>query len=114
MAKVTVYSRNNCMQCKMTKRFLTEHHVDFIEHNINDDPQYKLIISRTRVFNPYLSLKPLIPSLAAFDRSITKAGHLMYASVRMAYSGYQKTPSFILLNLALREKSEFKNEFKRA
>jgi len=32
----------------------------------------------------------------------------MYASVRMAYSGYQKTPSFILLNLALREKSEFK------
>lgn len=40
MAKVTVYSRNNCMQCKMTKRFLTEHHVDFIEHNINDDPQY--------------------------------------------------------------------------
>ncbi len=28
------------MQCKMTKRFLTEHHVDFIEHNINEDPQY--------------------------------------------------------------------------
>lgn len=28
------------MQCKMTKRFLTEHHVDFVEHNINEDPQY--------------------------------------------------------------------------
>lgn len=40
MAKVTIYSRNNCMQCKMTKRFLTEHHVDFIEHNINENPQY--------------------------------------------------------------------------
>ncbi|GAX03249.1 glutaredoxin [Secundilactobacillus pentosiphilus] len=40
MAKVTIYSRNNCMQCKMTKRFLTEHHVDFIEHNINESPQY--------------------------------------------------------------------------
>jgi glutaredoxin-like protein NrdH len=24
----------------MTKRFLTEHHVDFIEHNINENPQY--------------------------------------------------------------------------
>ncbi len=40
MAKVTVYSRNNCMQCKMTKRFLTEHHVDFDERNINEEPQY--------------------------------------------------------------------------
>lgn len=28
------------MQCKMTKRFLTEHHVDFVEHNINENPQY--------------------------------------------------------------------------
>ncbi|WP_288528854.1 glutaredoxin-like protein NrdH [uncultured Secundilactobacillus sp.] len=40
MARVTVYSKNNCMQCKMTKRFLTEHHVDFVERNINDEPQY--------------------------------------------------------------------------
>ncbi|KRM11001.1 hypothetical protein FD16_GL001035 [Paucilactobacillus suebicus DSM 5007 = KCTC 3549] len=24
----------------MTKRFLAEHHVDFIEHNIDEQPQY--------------------------------------------------------------------------
>ncbi|MCT6839850.1 MAG: NrdH-redoxin, partial [Apilactobacillus kunkeei] len=29
MAQVTVYSKNNCMQCKMTKRFLSEHDIDF-------------------------------------------------------------------------------------
>ncbi len=40
MAKVTVYSRNNCMQCKMTKRYLAEHNVEFVEHNINDQPEY--------------------------------------------------------------------------
>ncbi|WP_010622951.1 glutaredoxin-like protein NrdH [Paucilactobacillus suebicus] len=37
---VTVFSKNNCVQCKMTKRFLAEHHVDFIEHNIDEQPQY--------------------------------------------------------------------------
>ncbi|WP_220730193.1 redoxin NrdH [Apilactobacillus zhangqiuensis] len=40
MAKVTVYSKNNCMQCKMTKRFLSEHDIDFIERNINEEPEY--------------------------------------------------------------------------
>ncbi|GAF36554.1 glutaredoxin-like protein NrdH [Lentilactobacillus farraginis] len=40
MAKITVYSKNNCMQCKMTKRYLTEHNVKFEEHNINEQPEY--------------------------------------------------------------------------
>ncbi|WP_172189009.1 glutaredoxin-like protein NrdH [Lentilactobacillus kribbianus] len=40
MAKVTLYSKNNCMQCKMTKRYLAEHNVDFEEHNINEQPQF--------------------------------------------------------------------------
>ena len=38
--KVTVYSKNNCMQCKMTKRFLSEHNVEFEEHNISQNPEY--------------------------------------------------------------------------
>jgi len=40
MNNVIVYSKNNCMQCKMTKRYLQEHHVQFEERNINLDPQY--------------------------------------------------------------------------
>ncbi len=40
MAKITLYSKNNCMQCKMTKRYLSEHNVQFKEHNINEQPQY--------------------------------------------------------------------------
>lgn len=28
------------MQCKMTKRYLTEHDVAFVEHNINENPEY--------------------------------------------------------------------------
>ena len=38
--KVTVYSKNNCMHCKMTKRFLSEHNVEFEERNINQHPEY--------------------------------------------------------------------------
>ncbi|SMS13675.1 redoxin NrdH [Levilactobacillus zymae] len=38
--KVTIYSKNNCMQCKMTKRFLTEHNVAFEERNISQNPEY--------------------------------------------------------------------------
>ena len=35
MKKVVVYTKNNCMQCKMTKRFLSENGVEFEERNID-------------------------------------------------------------------------------
>ena len=35
---VTVYSKNNCMQCKMVKKWLTEHDVAFNEINIDEQP----------------------------------------------------------------------------
>ncbi len=37
---VTVFSKNNCIQCTMTKRFLEQHHVNFIEHNIDEQPEF--------------------------------------------------------------------------
>lgn len=40
MGTITVFSKNNCIQCKMTKRFLQEHHVNFVEHNIDEQPEY--------------------------------------------------------------------------
>ena len=40
MLMVTVFSKNNCIQCKMTKRFLEEHNVAFIEHNIDEQPEF--------------------------------------------------------------------------
>jgi glutaredoxin-like protein NrdH len=40
MKKVIVYTKNNCVQCKMTKRFLTENNVSFEERNINLNPEY--------------------------------------------------------------------------
>lgn len=39
MAAITVYSKNNCMQCKMTKKFLEQHGADFEEINIDDVPE---------------------------------------------------------------------------
>lgn len=34
-----LYTKNNCMQCKMTKRWLEEHEIDFIQANISTDEQ---------------------------------------------------------------------------
>ena len=37
---VTVFSKNNCIQCKMTKRFLDQHNISFIELIIDEQPEY--------------------------------------------------------------------------
>lgn len=39
MANITVFTKNNCMPCKMTKKFLTENGVDFEEINIEEHPE---------------------------------------------------------------------------
>ena len=35
---VKIYSKNNCIQCKMVKRFLSERHVAYEEVNIDLQP----------------------------------------------------------------------------
>ena len=37
MPKVTIYSKNNCVKCKMTKKFLKENDINFLEINIDDE-----------------------------------------------------------------------------
>ncbi|HFZ7141384.1 TPA: redoxin NrdH [Streptococcus agalactiae] len=39
MAAITIFSKNNCMQCKMTKKFLDQHGADFEEINIDEKPE---------------------------------------------------------------------------
>lgn len=36
---ITVYSKHNCMQCKMTKKFLEQHGAAFQEINIDKHPE---------------------------------------------------------------------------
>ena len=37
MPNITIYSKNNCPKCKLTKRFLQENNVDYLEINIDDE-----------------------------------------------------------------------------
>ncbi|WP_311407911.1 glutaredoxin-like protein NrdH [Liquorilactobacillus uvarum] len=37
---LAIFTKNNCIQCKMTKKFLKEHQITFEEHNITKEPQY--------------------------------------------------------------------------
>lgn len=37
---VTVYSKNNCMQCRMTKKFLDDNHVSYKEINLDLEPEH--------------------------------------------------------------------------
>lgn len=40
MAKITIYSKNNCMQCKMSKKFLLENGATDIEEiNLDEHPE---------------------------------------------------------------------------
>ena len=35
---IKLFSKNNCMQCKMAKRFLSDNNINFEEINIDNDP----------------------------------------------------------------------------
>ena len=37
---VTIYSKNNCVQCKMTKRFLDSNNVAYKELNLDEQPEF--------------------------------------------------------------------------
>lgn len=36
---ITLFSKNNCMQCKMAKRFLADNQIAFTEINIDEQPE---------------------------------------------------------------------------
>ncbi|WP_165005359.1 MULTISPECIES: glutaredoxin-like protein NrdH [unclassified Enterococcus] len=36
---VKIFSKNNCMQCKMVKRFLADNQIEFEEVNIDEQPE---------------------------------------------------------------------------
>ncbi|WP_262314652.1 glutaredoxin-like protein NrdH [Lacticaseibacillus parakribbianus] len=40
MSNITVFTKNGCPQCRMTKNYLKTHNIPFTEHNINDEPEY--------------------------------------------------------------------------
>lgn len=37
---LALYTKNNCIQCKMTKNFLLQHQINFEERNVSDNPHY--------------------------------------------------------------------------
>lgn len=37
---VTIYSKNDCVQCKMSKKFLDQHNVAYTEINLDEQPEY--------------------------------------------------------------------------
>ncbi len=41
MNKVEIYTSNSCGYCHMAKEFFSENNVEYIEHNISEDPEAK-------------------------------------------------------------------------
>ncbi|HHT7802903.1 TPA: glutaredoxin-like protein NrdH [Streptococcus suis] len=37
---VTIYSKNDCVQCKMSKKFLDQHGVEYKEINLDEHPEF--------------------------------------------------------------------------
>lgn len=44
---ITVYSKNQCVKCNMTKKFLQQHNIEFTEINIDNEEQLKSV-NKTR------------------------------------------------------------------
>lgn len=40
MSKITIFSKNNCMQCQMAKKFLEKEELSFQEINIDEKPEH--------------------------------------------------------------------------
>lgn len=40
MSNITLFTKNGCPQCRMTKNYLKTHNISFVEHNINEEPEY--------------------------------------------------------------------------
>jgi glutaredoxin-like protein NrdH len=40
MPEITVYTKNDCVQCKMTKKFLEQMGVNYKTINIDEQPEY--------------------------------------------------------------------------
>ena len=41
---ITVYSANNCMQCRFTKEMLEREGVEFSEKNVDDNESYREVV----------------------------------------------------------------------
>ena len=41
---ITVYSANNCMQCRFTKEMLDREGVEFSEKNVDDNEAYREVV----------------------------------------------------------------------
>ena len=67
MAKITLFSKNNCMQCKMTKKFLEKEGADFEEINIDEQPE-KIDYVKVLVSLLLQLLKQAIASFQVFNR----------------------------------------------
>ncbi|UQS84144.1 glutaredoxin-like protein NrdH [Bombilactobacillus thymidiniphilus] len=39
-ATIQVFTKNGCIQCKMTKKFLAQNNINFEEYNVNEQPEY--------------------------------------------------------------------------
>lgn len=39
MKNVTLFTKNGCPQCRMTRNYLNSHDIPFTEHNINNEPE---------------------------------------------------------------------------
>ncbi len=40
MTNITLYTKNNCPQCMMTKHFFNQHNIQYQEINLDTHPEY--------------------------------------------------------------------------
>ena len=59
---ITVYSRQNCVPCKFTKQFLTEHNIPFNNVDVDEEPEALETLKQHGLFS-----LPVVAQNQSFD-----------------------------------------------
>ncbi len=84
MRNVTLFTKNGCPRCRMTKRFLDEHNINYTEHNINEEPEYVNYLKKSGLQDD------------AGTRSGRHGGHHWFSSRRFKAVGCLRRPAVFL------------------
>lgn len=65
---IKVYTKSSCMPCKMTKKYLKDNHIDFLEIDVEANPYYldylgslgmqSLPVVEASGFEPFFGFRP--------------------------------------------------------
>lgn len=72
MVRAIIYSKDNCMQCKMTKKWLADNGMNYIEKNVDEEAEWLEEVKDMGFKSLPVTLVPNTPPILGFAPSKLK------------------------------------------